>query len=101
MLRQIAKMPIFFLLAWQKLKLSPNKYPISPLSLSKVVYDSMAIIHVDFFTKTTLNRGWGGDLLFVFRGDGSRAQKLENRWNCLNSFVDVEMSTYDLWWTIY
>ena len=29
----------------------------------------------------------------MFRGDGSRAQKLENRWNCLNSFVDVEMST--------
>ena len=23
----------------------------------------------------------------MFRGDGSRAQKLENRWNCLNSFV--------------
>ena len=34
-----------------------------------------------------MNRGWGGGLLFVFRGDGSRAQKLENRWNCLNSFV--------------
>ena len=23
----------------------------------------------------------------MFRGDGSRAQKLENTWNCLNSFV--------------
>ena len=23
----------------------------------------------------------------MFRGDGRRAQKLENRWNCLNSFV--------------
>ena len=34
-----------------------------------------------------MNRRWGGGLLFVFRGDGSRAQKLENRWNCLNSFV--------------
>ena len=34
-----------------------------------------------------MNRGWGGGLLFVFRGDGSRAQKLENRWNCLYSFV--------------
>ena len=34
-----------------------------------------------------MNRGWGGGLLFVFRGDGRRAQKLENRWNCLNSFV--------------
>ena len=100
MLREIAKMPIFFLLSWQKLKLSPNKNSTSPLSLSKVVYDSMAIRHVDFFTKTTLSRGWGGGLLFVFRGDESRAQKSENRWNCLNSFVDVEMSAYDLWWTI-
>ena len=47
----------------------------------------MAIMHVGFSTKTTLNRGWGGGLRFVFRGDGSRAQKLENTWNCLNSFV--------------
>ena len=47
----------------------------------------MAIIHVGFYTKTTLNRKWGGGLLFVFRGDGSRAQKLENRWNSLDSFV--------------
>ena len=60
----------------------------------------MAIIHVDFFTKTTLNRGWEGGLLFLFRGDRRRAQKLENRWNCLNSFVDVEMSKYDLWCAI-
>ena len=29
----------------------------------------------------------GGGLLFLFRGDGSRGQKLENRWNCLNSFA--------------
>ena len=47
----------------------------------------MAIIHVGIKTKTTLNRGRGGGLLFLFRGDGSRGQKLENRWNCLNSFV--------------
>ena len=46
----------------------------------------MAIIHVGFLTKKTLKR-WGGSLLFEFREDGSRAQKLENRWSCLNSFV--------------
>ena len=34
-----------------------------------------------------MNRGWVWGLLFLFRGDRSRAQKLENRWNCLNSFV--------------
>ena len=77
----------FFLSSRQKLKPPPNECPISPLPLSKVVQDSMAIIHVGFQTKATLNRGWGGGLLFVFRGDGSRAQKLENRWSCLNSFV--------------
>ena len=49
----------------------------------------MAIIQVGFYTKTTLNRGWGGGLLFLFRGDRSRVQKLKNRWNCLNSFVQV------------
>ena len=49
----------------------------------------MAIIHVGFETKTTLNRWWGGGLLFLFRGDGSRGQKLENRWNCLNSLSRV------------
>ena len=77
----------YFLSSRQKLKPPPSECPISPLPLSKVVQDSMVIIHVGFQTKTTLNRGWGGGLLFVFRGDGSRAQKLENRWNCLNSFV--------------
>ena len=34
-----------------------------------------------------MNRGWGGNSLFLFRGDRSRVQKLENRWNCLNSLV--------------
>ena len=34
-----------------------------------------------------MNRGWVWVLLFLFRGDRSRAQKLENTWNCLNSFV--------------
>ena len=76
-----------FLSSWQKLKPPPNECPISPLPLSRVVQNSMAIIRVGFQTKTTLNRGCGGGLLFLFRGDGSRAQKLENRWNCLNSFV--------------
>ena len=78
----------FFLSSWQQLKSPPNECPISPLPLFKV-QDSMAIIHVGFQTKTTLNRGWGGGLLFLFRGDRSRAQKLKNRWNCLNSFVQV------------
>ena len=62
---------LFFPVTPPQLKPPPNECPISPLPLSKA----------------TLNRGWGGGLLFVFRGDRSRAQKLENRWNCLNSFV--------------
>ena len=77
----------FFLSSWQKLKPPPNECPISHLPLSKVVYDSMAIIHVGFQTKTTLNRGWGGGLLFLFRRDGSRAQKLENRWNIVSTVL--------------
>ena len=77
----------FCLSSRQKLKPPPNECPISPLPLSKVIQDSMAIIHVGFQTNTTLNRGWGGGLPFVFRGDQSRVQKLENRWSCLNSFV--------------
>ena len=32
----------------------------------------------------------------MFRGDGSRAQKLENRWNCLNSFVRGCSSTFEI-----
>lgn len=36
-----------------------------------------------------MNRGWGGCVLFLFREDGSKAQKLENRWNCFNSFAEV------------
>ena len=39
-----------------------------------------------------MNRGWGGCVLFLFREDGSMqsmAQKLENRWNCFNSFAEV------------
>ena len=89
----------FFLSSRQKLKPPPNECPISPLPLSKVVQDSMAIIHVGFQTKATLNRGWGGGLLFVFRGDGSRAQKLENRWNCLNSSVRGCSSTRHVFFT--
>ena len=49
LLRQIAKNAyIFFLSSWQKLKPPPNECLISHLPLSKVVYDSMAIIHVGF-----------------------------------------------------
>ena len=47
----------------------------------------MAIIHFGFKTKTTLNKGGDGVYFFLFRGDRSRAQNLENRWNCVNSFV--------------
>ena len=47
----------------------------------------MAIIHVGFFTKTILNWVWGGGVLFLFRGDGSKVEKLEDRANCLSSFV--------------
>ena len=50
----------YFLSSRQKLKPPPSECPISPLPLSKVVQDSMVIIHVGFQTKTTLNRGWGG-----------------------------------------
>ena len=32
----------------------------------------------------------------MFRGDRSRAQKLENRWNCLNSFVNIIPSSCEL-----
>ena len=32
----------------------------------------------------------------MFRGDGSRAQKLENRWNCLNGFVRGCSSTEEV-----
>ena len=49
----------------------------------------MEITHVGFLTKTTLCRGWGEGLLFWFRGDDSSVHKLENIWNCLNSFVWV------------
>ena len=78
---------IFFLSSWQKLKPPPNECLISHFPLSKVVYDSMAIIHVGFQTKTTLNRRWGGSLLFLFRRDGSRVQKLENRWNIVSTVL--------------
>ena len=36
-----------------------------------------------------MNRGWGGCVLFLFREDGSMAQKLENRRHCFNSFAEV------------
>ena len=47
------------------------------------------MIHIGFQIKTTLNRGWVRGLLFHFRGDRSRAQKLENIWKCLNSLSGV------------
>ena len=33
--------------------------------------------------------GGGGGVLFLIRGDGSNAQKLENRWNCLSGLSGV------------
>ena len=77
----------FFLSSRQKLKPPPNECPIPPSPYPKLFRIAWHLYTLGFQTKTTLNRGWGGGLLFVFRGDGSRAQKLENRWNCLNSFV--------------
>ena len=60
-----------------------GRFPPSPYpKLFRIVWQ----LYTFFLPKATLNRGWGGGLLFVFRGDGSRAQKLENRWNCLNRF---------------
>ena len=41
-----------------------------------------------------MNRGRGGCVLFLFRGDGSMAQKLENRWNCFTSFAQVTVALF-------
>ena len=60
--------------------------PFSPSPYPKLFMNSMAIIHVGFYTKTTLDRGWGGGLL-LFRRDGSRVQKLENRWNIVSTVL--------------
>ena len=81
LLRQIAKMPIFschpgknWNLRQMNARFPPSPYP----KLFRIAWQLYTLV---------FNRGWGGGLLFVFRGDGRRAQKLENRWNCLNSFV--------------
>ena len=86
LLRQIMKMPIFSYHPGKNWNLRQMNAPFSPSPYPKLFMNSMAIIHVGFYTKTTLDRGWGGGLL-LFRRDGSRAKKFENRWNCLNSFV--------------
>ena len=41
-----------------------------------------------------MNRGWGGCVLFLFREDGSMAQKLANRWNCFNSFAGITVALF-------
>ena len=74
---------VLFVSSWQQWKPSLSECPFTLLSNVK---DNTRIIDVGFQTKTTLNRGWEGTLIFLFRGDGSMAQKLENRWICLNSF---------------
>ena len=60
---------------------------VSPSSYPMLFREKTRIIHVGFWTKTTLNRRWGGVLLFLFRGDGSLAQKWQNKWNFLIRFV--------------
>ena len=85
----MANVPIFFCSPGEKWKPSSTKCQCSPLTLSNVVQGNTRIIHVGFQTKTTLKRESRGVLLFLFRGDGSLAQKLQNRRNCLNSFVRV------------
>ena len=69
--------------------LQPRTKPVEkqPRSSYPVLLKITRELYTLFQTKTTLNRGCGGGFLFLFRGDSSMAQNLEDRRNCLNSFA--------------
>ena len=65
-------------------KWMPDPPPSSYTKLFRIAWQLYTLV---FRPRQLWIGGWGGGVLFVFRGDRSRGQKLENRWNCPNSFV--------------
>ena len=61
----------------------PDPPPLPYLNLFRIAWQLYTLV----FGPRQLSIGGGEGVAFLFRGDESRAQKLENRWNCLNSFV--------------